>query len=68
MTDDGEPILILDDVFAELDARRRQRLAAIVREGSQVFVTAAVGDDLPDELDGATFYVHGGTVTRGEQP
>ncbi|WP_455951973.1 DNA replication/repair protein RecF [Arcanobacterium haemolyticum] len=66
--DDGEPILILDDVFAELDARRRQRLAAIVREGSQVFVTAAVGDDLPDELDGATFYVHGGTVTRGEQP
>lgn len=60
--DDGEPILILDDVFAELDSKRRQRLAEIVREGKQVFVTAAVGDDLPDELAGARFTVHGGVV------
>ncbi|WP_216378515.1 DNA replication/repair protein RecF [Arcanobacterium phocae] len=62
--DDGEPILILDDVFAELDARRRQRLADIVSQGEQVFVTAAVGDDLPDELSGEKFLVHDGTVTR----
>lgn len=61
--DDGEPILILDDVFAELDARRRQRLADIVRQGKQVFVTAAVGDDLPVELDGQKFSVHEGQVT-----
>ncbi|USR79422.1 DNA replication/repair protein RecF [Arcanobacterium pinnipediorum] len=64
--DDGEPILILDDVFAELDARRRQRLADIVRQGTQVFVTAAVGDDLPVELDGQKFFVHEGQVTPAD--
>ncbi|QJC21059.1 DNA replication/repair protein RecF [Arcanobacterium buesumense] len=63
--DDGEPILILDDVFAELDARRRQRLATIVGQGSQVFVTAAVGDDLPEELIGHKFVVHNGVVHNG---
>ena len=60
--DDGEPILILDDVFAELDARRRERLAEIVLEAGQVFVTAAVGDDLPSELSGERFVVHDGLV------
>lgn len=62
--DDGEPILILDDVFAELDARRRTRLAEIVTEARQVFVTAAVGDDLPSELAGRRFRVHEGSVTE----
>lgn len=61
--EDEEPILILDDVFAELDSRRRLRLAEIVEEAEQVFVTAAVGDDLPD-LGGIQFLVHDGVVTR----
>ncbi len=59
---DGRPVLILDDVFAELDARRRTRLAELVSEAEQVFVTAAVGDDLPEELAGARFFVNDGSV------
>ncbi|WP_129657116.1 DNA replication/repair protein RecF [Rothia halotolerans] len=47
----ASPILILDDVFAELDAVRRARLARIVTEAEQVLVTCAVEEDLPDELD-----------------
>ncbi|MDP9800919.1 DNA replication and repair protein RecF [Arcanobacterium wilhelmae] len=64
--DSAEPILILDDVFAELDSRRRERLAAIVAHAEQVFVTAAVGDDLPPSLAGARFVVAGGTVTSAD--
>lgn len=48
----GDPVLILDDVFAELDAQRRTRLASIVAPAEQVLVTAAVADDLPGELLG----------------
>lgn len=48
--DDGEPVLILDDVFAELDAGRRAALAARVAHASQVIVTAAVAEDVPAEL------------------
>ena len=44
------PILVLDDVFAELDTRRRSRLAAVVASAEQVLVTAAVEEDLPAEL------------------
>ena len=44
------PVLILDDVFAELDARRRRRLAELVRQAEQVLVTAAVDEDLPAVL------------------
>ena len=43
----NEPVLVLDDVFAELDARRRERLAELVAPGEQVLVTAAVDDDVP---------------------
>ncbi|MDO4928137.1 MAG: DNA replication/repair protein RecF [Corynebacterium sp.] len=46
----SDPILILDDVFAELDARRREHLVHAVQEVEQVFITAAVGDDLPENL------------------
>ncbi|MEV6954059.1 DNA replication/repair protein RecF [Streptomyces sp. NPDC051183] len=60
----SEPVLILDDVFAELDARRRERLAELVAPGEQVLVTAAVDDDVPDVLVGARFGVSGGEVTR----
>ncbi|MEU3058909.1 DNA replication/repair protein RecF [Streptomyces subrutilus] len=60
----GEPVLILDDVFAELDVRRRERLAELVAPGEQVLVTAAVDDDVPGALVGARFGVSGGEVTR----
>lgn len=60
---DGEtPVLILDDVFAELDTHRRARLAALVREAQQVFVTAAVPADVPAELDGQCFHVRAGVI------
>ncbi|MFJ6939321.1 DNA replication/repair protein RecF [Streptomyces sp. NPDC101132] len=60
----NEPVLVLDDVFAELDARRRERLAELVAPGEQVLVTAAVDDDVPDVLVGARYAVSNGEVTR----
>ncbi|MEV8095768.1 DNA replication/repair protein RecF [Kitasatospora sp. NPDC085879] len=62
--DGGEPVLILDDVFAELDARRRDRLAELVAGGEQVLVTAAVAEDVPKALSGARFAVAEGSVAR----
>ncbi|MEE4541037.1 DNA replication/repair protein RecF [Streptomyces sp. V4-01] len=62
--DGSEPVLVLDDVFAELDARRRERLAELVAPGEQVLVTAAVDDDVPGVLTGARFSVQDGTVDR----
>lgn len=62
--DGGEPVLILDDVFAELDARRRERLARLVANGEQVLVTAAVPEDVPAALKGARFDVAAGEVRR----
>jgi DNA replication and repair protein RecF len=61
---DGEPVLVLDDVFAELDVGRRQRLAELVQGAEQVLVTAAVPDDVPEALIGGRYDVHDGTVTR----
>jgi DNA replication and repair protein RecF len=61
---DADPVLILDDVFAELDVRRRQRLADLVLPARQVLVTAAVAEDIPAALDGVRFHVEPGTVTR----
>ncbi len=60
----GDPVLVLDDVFAELDATRRDRLAELVAPGEQVLVTAAVDDDVPGALAGARFAVADGTVER----
>lgn len=60
----GEPVLILDDVFAELDARRRDRLARIVEEAEQAIVTAAVGSELPAELGGRRLTVTLGNVSE----
>ena len=51
-SDGDDPILILDDVFAELDDERRDRLAALVAGAEQVLVTAAVPDDVPPQLAG----------------
>ncbi|QNP64220.1 DNA replication/repair protein RecF [Streptomyces genisteinicus] len=60
----NEPVLVLDDVFAELDARRRERLAELVAPGEQVLVTAAVDDDVPGVLSGSRYAVTDGEVTR----
>ncbi|MET9433500.1 DNA replication/repair protein RecF [Streptomyces sp. NPDC006551] len=60
----NEPVLVLDDVFAELDARRRERLAELVAPGEQVLVTAAVDDDVPAVLAGARYGVAEGSVER----
>ncbi len=57
-----DPVLILDDVFAELDVGRRDRLAALVAGGEQVLITAAVPADVPEALAGARFTVCGGVV------
>ena len=57
-------MLILDDVFAELDAGRRDRLAALVAEAEQVLVTAAVPADVPPLLTGVRFTLSGGELTR----
>jgi len=62
--DGGEPVLILDDVFAELDADRRERLASLVVPAEQVLITAAVAADVPEELAGARVDVMGGQVRR----
>lgn len=58
------PILVLDDVFAELDVARRDRLARLVADAEQVLITAAVPHDVPDGLAGARFDVAGGRVRR----
>ncbi|MGX1271136.1 DNA replication/repair protein RecF [Streptomyces phaeoluteigriseus] len=60
----NEPVLVLDDVFAELDTRRRERLAELVAPGEQVLVTAAVDDDVPHVLAGARYAVAEGSVER----
>ena len=57
-----DPILILDDVFAELDTDRRERLAELVAGAEQVLVTAAVPDDVPPALAGARLDVVDGKV------
>jgi DNA replication and repair protein RecF len=60
-----DPVLILDDVFAELDVGRRDRLAALVSDTEQVLVTAAVPADVPPVLAGARFSVTGGALVAG---
>ena len=62
--EDGEPVLILDDVFAELDVRRRERLAELVGGARQVIITAAVPDDVPASLSGTRHDVLEGRVSR----
>lgn len=57
------PILILDDVFAELDTARRTRLAGIVADAEQVLVTAAVADDIPEALAGEVITVVPGGIS-----
>jgi DNA replication and repair protein RecF len=62
--DGDDPVLILDDVFAELDTTRRDRLAEMVVGAEQVLVTAAVAEDIPKTLSGVRFTVDAGQVNR----
>lgn len=65
-TRSGDPVLILDDVFAELDAGRRERLASMVKENEQVLITAAVAEDIPRDLIATVFHVKAGAVSASE--
>jgi DNA replication and repair protein RecF len=60
------PVLLLDDVFAELDVHRRARLAELVSSADQVLVTAAVEADVPEQLRGIRFMVEAGEVSRAD--
>jgi DNA replication and repair protein RecF len=63
-SDGGEPVLVLDDVFAELDDDRRSSLAELVAPAEQVLVTAAVAGDVPAQLSGARWDIAAGEVRR----
>lgn len=60
----ADPILVLDDVFAELDAERREQLAVTAATAEQTLITAAVASDVPEQLQGGRFDVDGGEVRR----
>ena len=59
-----EPVLILDDVFAELDNSRRSQLAEVAATAEQVLITAAVEEDVPEALSGMRYRVGKGTAER----
>lgn len=63
----GDPVLILDDVFAELDQARRRMLATAVGGYEQVLITAAVFDDVPGELTAHTVRIEAGAVVDEDQ-
>lgn len=63
----GDPVVVLDDVFAELDARRRERLAERVARYEQVLVTAAVEADVPVALAGRVTHVRAGRILPGDE-
>jgi DNA replication and repair protein RecF len=60
----GDPVLVLDDVFAELDGERREHLALTAGKAEQAIVTAAVAGDVPEQLAGAQYAIGDGTVRR----
>ena len=59
----SEPVLLLDDVFAELDPVRRERLASAISDAEQTVITAADEQDVPPDLRGRRFAVKAGTVS-----
>ncbi|RVW02063.1 DNA replication/repair protein RecF [Rhodococcus xishaensis] len=63
--DGGDPVLMLDDVFAELDGKRRTALAEVAAGAEQVLITAAVPEDVPDELSATRFGVAAHDTERG---
>lgn len=60
----GDPVLVLDDVFAELDSERREQLALVASKAEQAIVTAAVPEDVPDQLAGARYELREAAVHR----
>jgi DNA replication and repair protein RecF len=60
----AEPILILDDIFAELDTTRRAQLTSVTKMAEQTIITAAVESDLPPELLSIKYYVSPGVVSK----
>jgi len=62
----AEPILILDDIFAELDTTRRAQLTSVTKMAEQTIITAAVESDLPTDLNSTKFYVTPGQVKAGK--
>lgn len=64
----GDPVLMLDDVFAELDESRRSRLAGAIADFEQVLITAAVLDDVPAELTGNTVHISRGAIVQVASP
>lgn len=62
----GDPVLILDDVFAELDETRRGRLASAVEGYEQVLITAAVENDVPSELARHLVRIRAGRIVEGD--
>ena len=63
-SDGDNPILILDDVFSELDQNRRERLAKLTTTTEQTIITVAVENDLPKELTGIRYEVIAGKVRK----
>ena len=69
LTEEGEePVLLMDDVFAELDRQRRDRVAEAALAAEQTIVTAAVAEELPGELTAAVFHVEPGSVQLRTSP
>ena len=62
ISEGSKPILILDDVFSELDEERRTRLISLAQSAEQTFITVAVEGDLPKDLTGTTYLVKNGSV------
>lgn len=62
----GDPVLVLDDVFAELDELRRGRLAAAISDVEQVLITAAVHNDVPEQLRAHTVHIKQGQIVDPE--
>ena len=60
----GDPIVILDDVFAELDEGRRAKLASAIGDYEQVLITAAVFDDVPAPLAAHTVHILAGRIVE----
>ena len=61
----GDPVLVLDDVFAELDRLRRERLAVAIAGFEQVLVTAAVLEDVPEPLTARVVHIEAGQIVDG---
>ncbi|MEY3128659.1 MAG: hypothetical protein RIS06_1215, partial [Actinomycetota bacterium] len=63
-SDGLSPILILDDVFSELDEDRREKLAQIAQSAEQTLITVAVENDLPKSINGTRYLVKSGVVSK----